>query len=112
MAKIRYYENIHIPLWLLKDLCWMFHWKTAGIIMIIPTILVALIITIKCFREEKNHEEWVQMAVLFWIFGNSYWMICEFYDREDIKNYAGLAFGAGIISAAYFYFRYNKQFKL
>lgn len=112
MAKIRYYENIHIPLWLLKDLCWMLHWKIPGIIMIIPTVLVALIITIKCFREKDTNEEWIQLAVLFWICGNSYWMLCEFFNQEDLKNYAGFAFVAGIISALYFYLKYNKQIKL
>jgi hypothetical protein len=103
MAKIKHYENIHIPLWLLKDFCWMLHWKVPGMIMVIPTILVALIITIKYFREDSSDEEWIHLAVLFWICGNSYWMGCEFFDREDLKNYAGFAFVAGMLSAAYFY---------
>ncbi len=105
MPKIKNYENAHIPLWLLKDTCWMLHWKTLGVVMIIPTILVALIITIKYFRE-KTDDFWVNLAVLFWISGNSYWMLCEFSGHEEMKNYAGIPFVAGMISVAYFYKKY------
>lgn len=102
MFKTRHYENLHIPLWLLKDTFWMLQWRTLGTIMIIPTITVALIITIKTSRE-KNDEFWVNLAVLFWIFANSYWMLCEFFHHEEIKNYAGFPFVAGMISVVYFY---------
>lgn len=102
MFKTRNYENLHIPLWLLKDTFWMLQWRMLGTIMIIPTITVALIITIKSWRE-KDDEFWVNLAVLFWIFANSYWMLCEFMHREDLKNYAGIPFVAGMISVAYFY---------
>lgn len=102
MPKTKHYENLHIPLWLLKDTCWMMHWKVLGITMIIPTLTVALIITIKYLRE-KNDEFWVNFAVLFWISGNSFWMLCEFFNHEEIKDFAGIAFAAGMISVAYFY---------
>ncbi len=102
MRKTKHYENIHIPLWLLKDTCWMLQWKTLGVAMIIPTVLVALIITIKSWREHED-EFWINLAVLFWISGNSYWMLCEFFYHEDIKNYAGIPFVIGLISVAYFY---------
>lgn len=105
MRKTKHYENLHIPLWLLKDTCWMLHWKTLGVTMIFPTILVALIITVKTWQDEED-EFWINLAVLFWISGNSYWMLCEFFDQEDLKNYAGLAFAAGMISVAYFYVKH------
>lgn len=102
MFKTRHYENLHIPLWLLKDTCWMLQWRAFGITMIVPTISVAVIITIKSWRE-KNDEFWINLAVLFWISGNSYWMLCEFFHHEALKNYAGFPFVAGMISVAYFY---------
>lgn len=104
MRKTKHYENVHIPLWLLKDTCWMLHWKILGVTMIFPTVLVALIITVKTWREQED-EFWINLAVLFWIIGNSYWMLCEFFDHEELKNYAGIAFLAGMISVGYFYFR-------
>ena len=82
----------------------MMHWKALGVTMIFPTVLVALIITVKTWRE-KNDEFWINLAVLFWISGNSYWMLCEFLNHEDIKNYAGFPFIAGMLSVGYFYLK-------
>jgi hypothetical protein len=104
MPNTKHYENIHIPLWLLKDTCWMMHWKVIGITMIIPTITVAIIITAKCYREASD-EFWINLAVLFWISGNSYWMLSEFFNQEELKFYAGIPFAAGMVSVAYFYLR-------
>jgi hypothetical protein len=102
MFKTRHYENLHIPLWLLKDTCWMLQWHVMGITMIIPTVSVAIIITIRSWLE-KDDEFWINLAVLFWISGNSYWMVCEFFHHEEIKDYAGFPFVIGMISVAYFY---------
>ncbi len=102
MFKTRHYENIHIPLWLLKDSCWMMHWQLLGITMIIPTVIIAMIIALKCYRE-KDNEFWIHLAVFFWISGNSYWMLSEFANHEELKYYAGIPFIAGLISVACFY---------
>ncbi len=102
MQKIRHYENLHIPLWLLKDTCWMLQWKLIGTVMIVPTVLVAIIITGISFRE-KNDDFWINLAICFWIGANSYWMLCEFMHYESIKNYAGIPFVSGMICVAYFY---------
>jgi hypothetical protein len=111
MQKIRHYENLHIPLWLMKDTCWMLQWKLAGVLMIIPTIIVAIIITYISLRE-KSDEFWINLAICFWIAANSFWMLCEFSHHETIKNYAGFPFIAGMICVVYFYvhrFRKNKS---
>lgn len=104
MIKTRHYENLHIPLWLMKDTCWMLQWKVFGITMIIPTITVAIIIAVKTWRE-KDDEFWVNLAICFWISANSYWMVCEFFHHEEIKNYAGIPFASGMASVAYFYYK-------
>lgn len=104
MAKIRHYENIHIPLWLIKDTCWMLQWRALGMAMIVPTLSVAIIITLKTWKE-KDDEFWINLAICFWIAANSYWMICEFFHHEEIKDYAGFAFVAGMICVAYFYIK-------
>ena len=46
MKTIRHYENLHIPLWLIKDTCWMMEFKVLGVCMIAPTLIVALILLI------------------------------------------------------------------
>jgi hypothetical protein len=104
MQKTRHYQNLHIPLWLLKDTCWMVQWKTLGIIMIVPTLLVAIVISYKSWKE-KDDEFWINLAICFWISANSYWMTCEFIDHEEVKNYAGIAFIAGMLCVAYFYYK-------
>jgi hypothetical protein len=111
MQKIRHYENLHIPLWLMKDTCWMLQWKLAGALMIMPTMTVAILITYASIRE-KNDEFWINLAICFWIGANSYWMLCEFTHHESIKDYAGFPFLVGMICVAYFYiqrFRKNKS---
>jgi len=100
--KIRHYENIHIPLWLIKDTCWMLEWKTLGIIMIFPTLLVAILIAAKTRMED---EFFINLAICFWISANAYWMCCEFLGHVELKNYAGYPFVAGMICVAWFYFR-------
>jgi len=82
----------------------MLQWKVLGIGMIIPTLLVAIIITIKT-RIDKDNEFWVNLAICFWISANSYWMICEFAGHEEIKDYAGVPFVAGMLSVLYFYIK-------
>lgn len=97
---MRHFENLHIPLWLLKDTCWMMHWKWMGIFMIIPTITVAVIITIK---SHKHREVWINSAICFWITANAYWMCMEFWNHEEFKYFAAIPFGLGFICTALFY---------
>ena len=104
MRKIRHYENLHIPLWLLKDTCWMLQWKIMGITMIIPTLFVAIIISYKSWKE-KDDEYWTNLAITFWITANSYWMICEFGAREELKIYAAIPFVGGMLCVIWFYIK-------
>ena len=106
---IRQFENIHIPLWLLKDTCWMMEWKTMGVIMIVPTIFVALWLTIRTRHEE---DFFVNLAILCWIMANGYWMCCEFFDLIQYKNFAAIGFASGIIFISVFYYKRFKNKKL
>jgi len=72
--------------------------------MIIPTIVVAIIITAKSFKE-KEDEFWIHLAICFWISANSYWMICEFAKHEEIKNFAGIPFVTGMLCVSVFYYK-------
>lgn len=94
-------ENIHIVLWLLKDLCWCTLSKTMGLIMVIPTIALAIYIT---FLYRKNKAEVLHnTAIIFWICANSTWMIGEFYFEDGLRNYALGFFCLGIGVIAYYY---------
>ncbi len=75
-SRFRKIENLHILFWLLKDLSWAMLWKPLGLLMIVPTIGAALLITwqTRHIKSEFLHN----LAVDFWILANAYWMITEF----------------------------------
>jgi hypothetical protein len=100
LPETRHWENMHIPLWLLKDTCWMVEWKYLGVTMIIPTILMAIFIL---YKSRGYNEFWVNLAICFWITANSFWMCAEFFDFEEYKNMAGIPFGLGMVAVTVFY---------
>ncbi len=75
--KIRKTENLHIVFWLVKDLCWMMEFKTAGAIMILPTLAMAFYVTYLSSQNLKS--VLVNSAIIFWILANSAWMLKDFY---------------------------------
>lgn len=105
--KIRKFENWHILLWLLKDLCWVMGFKAFGTFMIIPTVSLALVITVKTRKifSELMHN----IAVVCWICANSAWMFGEFFYLEESPEYerqvlcARLFFVTGIASLLVYY---------
>lgn len=99
--KMRRFENFHILLWLLKDTCWVLTWRTMGMIMIFPTILLAFFITWK-FRNFKS-ELWHNLAVCSWIMANSVWMTGEFYYEDTTRTYAAIFFALGFVFIACYY---------
>jgi len=102
-SKFRKIENLHIVFWLIKDLSWAMLWKPLGLIMIIPTIGAALLITwqTRHIKSELLHN----LAVDFWIIANAYWMLTEFYSKNDnLRYYAVIPFSIGLIIIAYYYF--------
>ena len=102
LTGVAVFDNLHVLLWLIKDTCWLLEWRGLGTFMVLPTIAVAVILAI---RSRANHIFWINLAICFWITANSYWMLCEFFEREEIKNYAGIPFACGFIAVAVFYLK-------
>jgi hypothetical protein len=108
-ARYRRLENLHIVFWLFKDLSWCMLWRELGIVMIIPTLSVAIYISHRTrkIKSELAHN----LAVTFWISANSLWMISEFYgfDEKHIWNgYEGkhlsmIPFIIGVLILAWYY---------
>jgi hypothetical protein len=101
-ARYRKIENLHIVFWLIKDLCWAMLWKPIALFMIIPTMSAALLITwqTRKIKSELLHN----IAVLFWITANAYWMATEFFSPDDtLRYYAVIPFSLGLIVIAYYY---------
>jgi hypothetical protein len=95
-------EYAHVFLWLVKDMCWAQGWKLAGTIMVIPTIVVALILTwLQRFQSVTLAHN---VAITLWITSNSLWMLAEFYKMEAILkpiSTAGFALGLLVLGAQY-----------
>lgn len=105
-AKFRKIENLHILFWLVKDLCWCMILKPLGIIMIFPTLSVAIWIAWRNrhIMAELTHN----VAITLWIGANSVWMISEFYHvDEQVKPYCIIPFSLGIIILLYYYLIYS-----
>lgn len=78
--------------------------------MVFPTLLVALLI---CWRTRHIMSEFTHnLAVIFWICANSFWMITEFFEfEESSKYYALIPFGLGLIVLVYYYVIYAPRAK-
>ena len=108
-ARFRRLENLHIVFWLVKDISWCMGWRELGILMIIPTLTVAIYISwrTKQIRSELAHN----LAVAFWISANSYWMISEFFEFDELpilygyegKYIAMIPFVIGVLILAWYY---------
>lgn len=77
-------------------------WRPLGVAMIIPTIGAAIYIT---WRERKVRSElFHNMAIIFWIIANAYWMCTEFFtDYNDLRYYVAIPFGIGLLFILYYY---------
>jgi hypothetical protein len=108
-AKYRQMENMHIVFWLLKDISWCLIWKVLGIAMIFPTLAIAVIIAWRTrqIKSELAHN----LAILFWISANSFWMISEFMEFDSVpvllgitgKHLALIPFICGALVLAWYY---------
>jgi hypothetical protein len=108
-ARYRKMENMHIVFWLLKDISWCMIWKVLGIVMIVPTLTIAIIIAWRTrrFAAELAHN----LAIAFWISANSLWMISEFLGFDTIiiwreftgKHLALIPFIIGALILLYYY---------
>ena len=101
-SRFRKIENLHILFWLIKDLSWAMVWKPLGLIMIVPTMGAALLITwqTRHVKSEFLHN----LAVIFWISANGYWMITEFFSsNESLRFYTIIPFSIGLLIILYYY---------
>jgi hypothetical protein len=101
-ARFRRIENMHILFWLIKDISWAMLWKPLGMMMLIPTITVAIVIT---WQTRKIISElFHNLAVVFWITANGYWMIIEFYGYdEELRIYTSIPFTIGLFFIVTYY---------
>jgi hypothetical protein len=87
--KQRKSENLHIVFWLMKDISWCMLWRALGIFMIVPTLGAAILIT---WRARANRTDFAHnLAVVFWISANAWWMIAEFFEVDEAPLWLGVS---------------------
>ncbi|MFN8324068.1 MAG: hypothetical protein U0T74_15505 [Chitinophagales bacterium] len=106
---IREYENLHIALWLIKDTCWVMGWSIGGMLMIVPTLFVAIHITWRSRRDLADLFH--NVAVCCWISANAIWMTGEFFFQDGLRNYAMIFFTIGLVVVAIFYIVHFPEIK-
>ena len=115
--RYRKMENFHIVFWLLKDISWCMLWKPFGIAMVFPTLIIAIIITIR--NRQYISEVCHNLAIIFWITANSYWMMAEFFEFDTISIYlditykylAVIPFSIGILILTWYYLYWKPTHK-
>jgi len=85
----RRFENLHIVFWLMKDISWCMLWRAFGVFMIVPTLGAAIFITwrARADRADLAHN----LAVVFWISANAWWMITEFFEFDETPLWFGIS---------------------
>ena len=66
-------ENLHLYLWLLKDLSWAEDWYYPGMVFGSLAVAWAFWIFIHAVVERATDEIFIRFAVLIWISANIYW---------------------------------------
>lgn len=112
MNEINKKENLHVVFWLIKDFAWISGYKILGVTLALPTILLAAYLTVITRKTRSNFYH--NLAILFWISGNSIWMFGEFYFEDQKRIWAMPFFFAGLVIISYYYisegyFAYQKK---
>jgi hypothetical protein len=64
-------------------------WRALGIFMIVPTLGAAILIT---WRARANRTDFAHnLAVVFWISANAWWMIAEFFEFDEAPLWLGVS---------------------
>jgi hypothetical protein len=106
-------ENLHIVFWLIKDASWAANFKLGGMAMILPTLFVAIFLTIKQWHSitERFHN----LAVSCWILANSIWMTGEFFAWDEapyhFRKWALVPFSIGLLLIAIYYIFLHRKIK-
>jgi hypothetical protein len=79
-------QLIHIPLWVLKDFCWMMGMSWLSLIFAIPAILVSVLV-INYTAGVKKLENYI---ILCWLTANVLWLLDEKLNANT--HYASVVF--------------------
>ena len=73
----------------MKDISWCMLWRVLGLVMIVPTLGAAIFITWRARRIKADLAH--NLAVVFWITANAWWMIAEFFEFDEAPFLLGVS---------------------
>lgn len=102
-SKLRKLENAHVLLWLIKDACWVMELRLPGVLMIVPTLIMAFYLswTSRKLPDDFYHN----LAICCWILANSVWMVGEFFFNDQTRPVAICFFALGFVPIAIAYYQ-------
>jgi uncharacterized protein involved in response to NO len=103
MKDIKKLENLHVSLWLLKDCSWCQEWVKVGMMVALPTLVLAAKIA---WERRRDTEDLIyNLAVCLWLCANVIWMVGEFFFNDGTRAIARIFFFAGLALIAGYYLR-------
>lgn len=101
MKDIKKLENLHVGLWLLKDASWCEEWIKVGMMVALPTVVLAIKIA---YERRRDAEDLVHnIAICLWLCANVIWMIGEFFFDDGTRAISRVFFFAGLALLIGFY---------
>lgn len=79
-------ENVHVYLWILKDLSWTQGFYYPSIIFGALALFWCIILVLQAAIDRNYEEIYMLIAVTLWLFGNFYWMYGEIVRGDDDIN--------------------------
>lgn len=89
--------SIHLLLWLIKDTVWLWSFDHLALFMIVPTIGYTCYLLYLNIKDKKIFI--LYLANLFWLLGNSSWIVNDFVFENKYNIVSYLFFIIGIIIA-------------
>jgi hypothetical protein len=98
---IKKLENLHVGLWLLKDASWCEEWIKVGMMVALPTLVLAMKIA---WESRRDAEDLVHnIAVCLWLCANVVWMVGEFFFDDGTRAISRVFFFSGLALLVGFY---------
>lgn len=107
---VRGTENVHIYLWILKDLSWSLGYAYSGITFGLLALIWALCLFANTVKLKNTEEVYFLVPMFLWLFGNFWWMLNEFSGKDIYlagRQQAGYIMLTAIIICQLFFIFFN-----
>ena len=106
---IRGCENVHIYLWICKDLGWIFNCKEVGIFFGTCALLWIIILAYNYYKDKDYEEIYFLFPTFLWLFANYLWMLGNLIYGTDIFRFCSSCIMMVGLLSIIFYFSFLKK---